>query len=78
MDRPQLSYDVEKLAFCRYAADNVQHIRAKGIGIITTMVDYERQVDGKVVKVGEYSISPDSRAVAVRSAGTKVGKNATG
>ena len=60
LKQPYISYDLEKLAFCRYAADNIQHIRQKGIDIITTMVDYIRQVDGKNVKVGQYSIAPDS------------------
>ena len=60
LKQPYISYDLEYLAFCRYAADNIQHIRQKGISIITTMVDYIRKVDNKNVKVGQYSIDPDS------------------
>ena len=64
LKQPYISYDLEHLAFCRYAADNIQHIRQKGIDIISTMVDYIRQVDGKNVKVGRYSINPESEEKA--------------
>ncbi len=76
LDKPHISYEVESLAFCRYAADNIQHIRAKGICVTTTMVDYTR-LDGKSVKVGEYSIPPESRELAARSAYAGEGNNAS-
>ena len=60
LKQPYISYDLEHSAFCRCAADNIQHIRQRGISIITTMVDYIRKVDNKTVKVGRYSIAPDS------------------
>lgn len=64
---PRITFDVERIVCCRYSPDKIQHIRAKGINIITTMVDYTRQIDGKVVKVGEYSIAPDSVDIAIKS-----------
>ncbi len=63
---PHLSFDVEAKAYCRYAADNIQHIRNRGIDVITTMVDYVRK-DGKNVKVGKYSIAPWSINLARQS-----------
>ena len=67
LDEPLISFDLERLACCRYAADSIQHLKAKGINIITTMVPYIRHVDGKTVMVGKYSIAPESRDLAIRS-----------
>ncbi len=65
---PHLSFGLEAKAYCRYAADNIQHIRARGIDIITNMVDYVRH-DGKNLKVGKYSIASQIIDLAQRSVG---------
>ena len=55
-----ISWDLERLIHCRYAPDIIQHLRLKGISIITEMVSHIRATDGKKVKVGKYSIAPES------------------
>ena len=57
---PQLSYQLEKKAFCRYAADHIKLIRRKGLKIVTDMVVYKRKTDGKTTRVGRYRIDNDS------------------
>ena len=47
LNKPHISFDLERFACCRYAADQVQHLRNKGIDIVTTMIPYIRQVDKK-------------------------------
>jgi len=55
-----ISWDLERLIHCRYAPDIIQNIRKKGLNITTELVSYPRSTDGKIVKVGRYSIADDS------------------
>jgi len=55
--KPELSFEVEQKAYCRYAADNIHKLRNKGINITTRLVSYTRK-DGTVSTVGQYSIDP--------------------
>jgi len=59
LKQPEYTFDLEKKACCRYAADNICKVRAKGIGITTELVKYTRE-DGLIVRVGRYSIDDDS------------------
>ena len=60
LNKSCISWDLEILIHCRYAPDIIQHIRRKGIEVITTMVPHKRLTDGKTVRVGKYSIAPSS------------------
>jgi hypothetical protein len=64
--KPEYTFDLEQKACCRYAADNICKVRAKGIGITTELVKYIRE-DGLIVRMGRYSIDADSIGVAKKA-----------
>lgn len=64
LDRPYLTYDLEKAARCRYSPNVIKCIRRRGIEVITTEV----KIPGRKNPVGLYSISPCSVDLARRSA----------